>query len=118
MPWPTPMRTGARRAGHEVEAIAPGQLAFALLRSADEWQQQPPPAVLLPAQEAIRRASHLLIVCPIRLGEMPALLKGFLEQVARPGFALAKGNRNPLRAGLLGGRAEGEATGAPMLATV
>jgi putative NADPH-quinone reductase len=26
---------------------------------------------------------------PLWLGDMPALLKGFLEQVARPGFALA-----------------------------
>ena len=95
---------GARVAGHEVEAIAPGQLAFPLLRSADEWQQQAPPPALVPAQEAIRRASHLLIVYPMWLGEMPALLKGFLEQVARPGFALATDNRNPLRAGLLGGR--------------
>lgn len=95
---------GARRAGHEVETIVPGQIAFPLLRSAYEWQQQPVPAALAPAQEAIRRASHLLIVYPMWLGEMPALLKGFLEQVARPGFALAKDSGNPLRAGLLGGR--------------
>jgi putative NADPH-quinone reductase len=43
-------------------------------------------------------------VYPLWLGEMPALLKGFLEQVARPGFAIAAESRNPLKAGLLGGR--------------
>ena len=33
-------------------------------------------------------AEHLVIVHPLWLGAMPALLKGFLEQALRPGFAL------------------------------
>ena len=39
------------------------------------------------SSDLIAWAQHLLIVFPLWLGEMPALLKGFLEQVARPGFA-------------------------------
>lgn len=95
---------GARTAGHAVEEIAPGALDFPLLRSADEWQAGTVPPALAPSQEAIMRASHLLLVYPLWLGEMPALFKGFLEQVARPGFAIAADSRNPLRAGLLRGR--------------
>lgn len=95
---------GAHAAGHAVEEVEPGRLDFPLLRSAEQWQHQPLPPALVPAQAAIGRASHLVLVYPMWLGEMPALLKGFLEQVARPGFALATDNRNPLRAGLLGGR--------------
>ncbi len=56
------------------------------------------------AQQALARASHLVLIYPLWLGDMPALLKGFLEQVARPGFAIAAESRNPLKAGLLGGR--------------
>lgn len=96
---------GARGAGHEVDTVEPARLAFPLLHSADEWQHGEVPAALVPVQQAIRQASHLVLVYPLWLGEMPALLKGFLEQVARPGFALADNSRNPLRAGLLGGAA-------------
>ncbi|HBF50402.1 MAG TPA: dehydrogenase [Massilia sp.] len=95
---------GARAGGHTVETIEPGLIAFPLLRSAEEWQHGPVPPSLAPSQQAIRQATHLVLVYPLWLGEMPALLKGFLEQVARPGFAIAAESRNPLKAGLLGGR--------------
>jgi putative NADPH-quinone reductase len=39
------------------------------------------------AQDDIAWAQHLVVFFPLWLGDMPALLKGFLEQVARPGFA-------------------------------
>lgn len=95
---------GARGAGHAVETVEPALLDFPLLRSIEEWQHEPVPHALAPAQQALARASHLVLVYPLWLGDMPALLKGFLEQVARPGFAIAVDGRNPLRAGLLGGR--------------
>ncbi|WP_313706371.1 NAD(P)H-dependent oxidoreductase [Massilia sp.] len=95
---------GARGAGHAVETVEPAALDFPLLRSADAWQHGAVPEALVPVQQAIREATHLVFVYPLWLGEMPALLKGFLEQVARPGFAIAAGGRNPLKAGLLGGR--------------
>jgi putative NADPH-quinone reductase len=43
------------------------------------------------AQEAIRWADHLVILYPLWLGTMPALLKAFLEQAFRPGFAIGRG---------------------------
>lgn len=95
---------GARAAGHAVDEVEPARLDFPLLGSAEEWQAGPVPPVLAPSQQAIGRATHLVLVYPLWLGEMPARLKGFLEQVARPGFAIAADSRNPLRAGLLRGR--------------
>lgn len=95
---------GATGAGHAVETIEPARLDFPLLASGEDWKDGKVPASLAAAQEAILRASHLVIVYPLWLGEMPALLKGFLEQVARPGFAIDPNARNPLRAGLLRGR--------------
>lgn len=75
---------GARAAGHTVDQLEPGRTDFPILRSAEQWQQQPVPPALASAQEAIARASHLLLIYPMWLGGIPALLKGFLEQVARP----------------------------------
>lgn len=81
---------GARRAGHSVETCEIAQLDFPLLRSKADWDDGPTPDSLKPAQEAILRAEHLVFVFPLWLGGMPALLKGFLEQVARPGFAFVR----------------------------
>lgn len=81
---------GARGAGHEVRTVTIGELDFPLLRSQAQWQDEPVPAVLLPAQQAILWAQHLVLFFPLWLGDMPALVKAFLEQVARPGFALGR----------------------------
>ena len=95
---------GARAASHEVRTLDVAQLDFPLLRSQHAWTHEPLPPALAPAQEAIRWADHLVFIFPLWLGGMPALLKGFLEQVARPGFALARDAKNPLKAKLLQGR--------------
>lgn len=94
----------ARGAGHEVREINVGALDFTLLRSQHEWEHGPLPASLQPAQDAIGWAGHLVFFFPLWLGDMPALLKGFLEQVARPGFAFTGEGRNPLARKGLGGR--------------
>ena len=99
---------GARDAGHEVETVEPARLAFPLLSSPAEWYHGSPPPQLAAAQDAILRARHLVFVYPLWVGDMPALLKGFIEQVARPGFAVDDSvqapDGHPRRAGLLRGR--------------
>lgn len=96
---------GAATAGHELRTITVADIDFPLLRSKAAWDDGPLPPSLQPAQDAIAWAQHIVIVFPLWLGGMPALLKGFLEQVARPGFALGKPDgRNPMTAKLLQGR--------------
>jgi putative NADPH-quinone reductase len=87
---------GAVKAGHEIQRINVGTLDFPLLRSQQEWEKGSLPPSLVEAQEAIRWAQHIVLFFPLWLGEMPALLKGFLEQVARPGFAFSGEGNNPL----------------------
>ena len=82
---------GAAAAGHEVRRVEVAQMDFPLLRSAEAWEHGALPAALQPAQDDIAWAQHLLLCFPLWLGDMPALLKGFLEQVARPGFAFQRG---------------------------
>lgn len=88
---------GARGAGHAVRTIAVGKLRFAGVRSAEEFQKGEPPAAIRDAQQQIAWADHLVILYPLWLGDMPALLKSFFEQVMRPGFAFdaAKGKGLP-----------------------
>ncbi|MGE0179007.1 MAG: NAD(P)H-dependent oxidoreductase, partial [Sphingomonas sp.] len=76
---------------HEVDRIDIATMDFPLLRSAEEWKGPAPTEELKDAQAAIRKAKHVVILYPLWLGDMPALLKGFLEQVARPGFAIEMG---------------------------
>ncbi len=95
---------GAREAGREVRFIDVAQLDFPLLRSQKDWKEGEVPASLRPAQDTIRWADHLVFVFPLWLGDMPALLKGFLEQIARPGFAFDYVEGNPLGKKLLTGR--------------
>ncbi len=87
---------GARGAGHEVQRIDVAALDFPLLRSQREWEERALPSGLNEAQAAIKWAEHMVLFFPLWLGDMPALLKGFLEQVARPGFAFSREGRNPL----------------------
>ncbi|MFN3944132.1 MAG: NAD(P)H-dependent oxidoreductase [Allosphingosinicella sp.] len=78
---------GAAEAGHEVRRIDVAKLGFPLIRGRDEWQSGQLPPDIREAQETLRWADHLLFVYPMWLGDMPALFKGFMEQVARPDFA-------------------------------
>ncbi len=81
---------GAAAAGHELRRIELAQLDIPLLRSAEQWEQGALPPTLQPAQDAIGWAQHLVLFFPLWLGDMPAYVKAFLEQVARPGFAFHK----------------------------
>ncbi len=94
---------GAEAAGHEVRRVPVAQLDFPLLRSQQAWEAGLLPSALTLAQADIAWAQHLVLFFPLWLGDMPALLKGFLEQVARPGFAFKPERGDPLgKKGLTG----------------
>lgn len=95
---------GALAAGHEVRTIDVSTLEFPLLRSQADWETGRVPETLRAAQQDILWADHLVLFFPLWLGDMPALLKGFLEQIARPGFAFRKEAGNPFASKGLTGR--------------
>jgi putative NADPH-quinone reductase len=84
---------GAEQAGHTVTRIDVAALEFPWLHTKEEFETGPLPDMLRPAQEAIGGADHLCIVYPLWHGMLPAILKAFLEQVFRPGFAFVLGER-------------------------
>lgn len=95
---------GALAAGHEIRRVQVAKLEFPLLRSQLEWEKGALPESLNEAQAAIKWAEHILFFFPLWLGDMPAMLKGFLEQVARPGFAFSGEGKNPFAHQALKGR--------------
>ena len=95
---------GALSAGHHVRQLDVAGLDFPLLRSQEEWLHGDVPACLKPAQADVAWAEHIVIFFPLWMGDMPALLKGFLEQLARPGFAFQRDKDNPFGTKALGGR--------------
>jgi putative NADPH-quinone reductase len=78
---------GARAGGHSVRVIDLGSIEFPLLRTKEAFDHGALPNELGAAQGDIAWAQHLLLIYPLWLGEMPAVVKAFFEQVLRPGFA-------------------------------
>ena len=95
---------GASAAGHEVREIDIARLDIPVLRSKGEWESPDYPRAIRGAQTDLEWASHLVIVYPLWLGSMPALLKAFLEQALRPGFAIASAEGAAIWDKLLAGR--------------
>ncbi|MBW8783300.1 MAG: NAD(P)H-dependent oxidoreductase [Novosphingobium sp.] len=76
-------------AAHDVTVLKLANLDFPFLRRPSDWMEGAPPPAIAATQEQIRAAEHIVLIYPLWLGDVPALLKAFLEQVMRPGFALA-----------------------------
>ena len=95
---------GARAAGAEVKELYLGDLKFdpLAITSLAHLNELEPDLTL--AQEAIKWADHLVFVYPIWWGTIPALLKGFIERVFLPGFAVNFRKNSPLWDKLLTGR--------------
>ncbi len=93
---------GAIAAGHEVRRIEVAKLEFPLLRTQVDFETGTVPPTLARPQDDMRWAQHWVFLFPLWHGTMPALLKGFLEHIFRPGFAMeyqkdAAGSRDPSR---------------------
>ena len=79
----------ASAASHEVRRVEVATLDFPLLRTQAEFETGALPPTLVQASDDMRWAEHWVFLFPLWHGTMPALLKGFLEHIFRPGFAMA-----------------------------
>jgi putative NADPH-quinone reductase len=71
-----------------VRRIEVAKLDFPLLRTQVEFETGALPPALVQPRDDMRWARHWVFLFPLWHGTMPALLKGFLEHIFRPGFAL------------------------------
>lgn len=95
---------GAQDGGHEARVIDIAGLDFPILHSQQDWLTGKLPESLRDPQAALGWANHIVIFYPMWLGTMPALMKAFLEQVLRPGFAFTYGGSGGLPKKLLTGK--------------
>lgn len=79
---------GAKMAGAKVRKIDISAAEFPLLRNPEEFLADPPEDIRA-CQNLILDSDHLVIIYPLWLGTMPALVKGFFEQLCRHEFAIA-----------------------------
>ncbi|MEP7209357.1 MAG: NAD(P)H-dependent oxidoreductase [Alphaproteobacteria bacterium] len=81
---------GAKAAGAKVSWIDLGCLDIPLLRNPADFMTRPDAAIVA-AQNTIKACDHLVIVYPIWLGNVPAVVKAFFEQLFRENFAITTG---------------------------
>lgn len=94
---------GARGAGHDVRHVMLGDINMPILHSRESWLHEDTPEDVKEGQEAMLWADHIVFFYPLWLGDMPALLKAFLEQALRPGIALQYGD-SPMPEKLMKGK--------------
>ena len=77
---------GAEGAGHTVRHVNVAELDFPLLRTQKNFETGTVPVNLKTSQDDLLWAEHVVVFFPLWLGDMPAMLKGFFEQLLRPSF--------------------------------
>jgi putative NADPH-quinone reductase len=75
---------GAERAGHEVRMFLLAQMSFDPVLHEGYRREQPLEPDLNAAYAALAASDHLVLVFPLWCGDMPALLKGFIERILQP----------------------------------
>jgi len=92
--------------GHELRRIEIAKLDFPLyLRTQAEFETGAvPPALVQPPTGHAVGPSNWVLLFPLWHGTMPALVKGFLEHVFRPGFRPWSTRRRDSRNACLAGR--------------
>jgi putative NADPH-quinone reductase len=77
-------KRGAEAGGHKVHFFALSDMNFdAVLREGYRREQVLEPD-LAAAREALRAGDHWVLVFPLWCGDMPAIMKGFIERILQP----------------------------------
>ena len=75
---------GALAAGHEAKLFMLSEMSFdPILRDGFRKEQTLEPA-LHAAYQSLAACDHLVLIFPLWCGDMPALLKGFIERILQP----------------------------------
>jgi len=95
---------GAKDAGHDIRCVALRDLQFDLVLRGGYHSAKPLEPDIVQQQELIQWCEHLVVVSPNWWWSAPALLKGYVDRVFLPGFAMRYHRRFPYVHPLLTGR--------------
>jgi len=77
-------RRGAQSGGHEPKLFVLARMNFDAILREGYRRLQPLEPDLVTAREAMRACDHMVFVFPLWCGDMPAIMKGFIERVLQP----------------------------------
>lgn len=89
-------KAGAESAGHKAELFLLSQMDFDPILHHGYRRDQPLEADLGTAYLALAECNHLVLVFPLWCGDMPALLKGFIERILQPDLVIRQNTENAM----------------------
>jgi putative NADPH-quinone reductase len=87
---------GADAAGHEAQLFVLSEMNFDPILHHGFRKEQPLEPDLRAAYEALAWCNHLVIVFPLWCGDMPAILKGFIERILQPDLIARQDSENAM----------------------
>lgn len=86
-------RRGAESAGHLVKFLALARMNFDAVLREGYRREQPLEPDLVVAHEALHACDHMVFIFPLWCGDMPAIMKGFIERIMQPDLLAIQASR-------------------------
>ena len=85
---------GAQSGGHEAKLFLLARMNFDAILREGYRREQPLEPDLVAARQALKASDHLVFVFPLWCGDMPAIMKGFIERVLQPDLLAIEGSHD------------------------
>lgn len=89
-------RRGAESAGHKVHLFKLAEMNFEPILREGYRKEQPLEPDLQSAYDALAASDHWVLIFPLWCGDMPAILKGFIERILQPDLIKRQGTENAM----------------------
>lgn len=89
-------RRGAESAGHKVHLFKLAEMNFEPILRGGYREEQPLEPDLQAAYDSLAASDHWVWIFPLWCGDMPALLKGFIERILQPDLIKRQGTENAM----------------------
>ena len=97
-------KRGADSGGHEAKLFVLSRMAFDPILRGGYRHLQPFEPDLVAAHAALLACDHMVFIFPLWCGDMPALMKGFIERVLQPDLLAIQGSHDRASWSILKGK--------------
>lgn len=87
---------GAAAAGHDAKLFLLSEMSFDAILHDGYRKVQPLEPDLQAAYDTLAACDHLVLIFPLWCGDMPALLKGFIERILQPDLIARENTENAM----------------------